>query len=746
MEHTCPICFKKFNKLVLEHHVNTCLDSQEVVPPKQSETIQVKETSQEKPLSQTRNQPNIFNALGLHTQPLKPKLTEENGNSQPNEESKRPRVASGDARVKTSDTDNQSKTNISSKRSIEETNDNRANKISRTTSWPTAGKSRSMENDRSNADLARMKKEARMPLAERLRPTTLSEYYGQEKLVGPSGILRNFIESDQLPSFVLWGVPGTGKTSLARIIINSTKNRSIEISGANRNSKNLKDAFVTAENESKLTGRKTILFIDEIHRLNKAVQDLLLPVLEKGTVTIIGATTENPSFTLNNALLSRMHTFVMDKLSQESLIKIINRGLLSLNKTRKLLYGLHLIDIEKAAIDYIAKLSSGDSRVALNILESINAYLSCSEYSFRESNTQSEDGIEIPKKMGIIKVTLDKLKPLLATRNYQKMYDKQGESHYDAISAFHKSVRGSDADAAIFYLVRMLEGGEDPLFIARRMIVIASEDIGLRDSSCLPFAIAAKEAVEFIGMPEGEIVLAHCANKLARAPKSTKSYRSLRSAQRFFSENPDAASIPIPLHLRNAPTKLMKSMGYGDTYRYNPNFMHGKVKQAYLPEELSDAKFVEDTHLGTLKDELVPDNEYDLLDKEKKDYDDFKARYKEVKLKHKALTSARNKRSPEDEELLTSEDKLSYDEFLSKVEQPHFFDGEEKDQYSDDPDCTHNFDCSYDEFFEETNQAELYYPKENSEVYTPKYPVPEVQNSNSPPQQAARDIASAKKL
>lgn len=721
------------------------MDSHEVVRSKRSETTQVKETSQEKSLSQTQNQPSIFNALGLHTQPLKPRSTDGNGDRQLNEESKHSRIAPGDGRVKTSHSDKQPKTNISSKRSIDETNDNRENKISKTSSFLTSGKSRPKEDYRHNADLARMKKEAKMPLAERLRPTSLSDYYGQEKLVGPGGILRNFIESDQLPSFVLWGVPGTGKTSLARIIINSTRNRSIEISGANRNSKSLKDAFVAAENESKLTGRKTILFIDEIHRLNKAVQDLLLPVLEKGTVTIIGATTENPSFTLNNALLSRLHTFVMEKLSQESLIKIINRGLLSLNRTRKLFYGLHLIDIEKAAIDYIAKLSSGDSRVALNILESINAYLSCSEYSFRDSNTQSEDGIEIPKKMGIIKVTLDKLRPLLATRNYQKMYDKQGESHYDAISAFHKSVRGSDADAAIFYLVRMLEGGEDPLFIARRMIVIASEDIGLRDSSCLPFAIAAKEAVEFIGMPEGEIVLAHCANKLARAPKSTKSYRSLRSAQKFFSENPDAASIPIPLHLRNAPTKLMKSMGYGDTYRYNPNFMHGKVKQTYLPQELSDAKFVEETHLGTLKDELIPDNEYDLLDKEKKDYDEFKAKYREMKHKHKALTSISNIRRPEDEELLTSEDKVSYDEFLSKLEQPHFFDGEEKDQYSDDPDCTHNFDSSYDEFFEETNQAEFYYPKENSEIYTPKYPIPLVQNSNSPPQQVARDMSAKSK-
>lgn len=548
-------------------------------------------------------------------------------------------------------------------------------------------------------DYVRLKREALLPLAQRLRPNSLDDFFGQEKLVGPNGLLRNMINADQIPSFILWGVPGVGKTSLARIVASSSNHRYVELSGSDSNAKKMKEAFAAAQNELQLLGTKTILFLDEIHRFNRAVQDLLLPVLEKGIVTVIGATTENPSFTLNNALLSRMHTFVMEPLSHDALVKILSKGLYVINRTRKRLHGLHLIAMNKDAVDHIADLSAGDSRVALNILESVNAYLSGRKYNVF-SSTEPDETIEVPEKFGIIKVNLENLRPLLSTRNFHQMYDKTGENHYDIISAFHKSVRGSNADAAIFYLVKMLSGGEDPLFIARRMIVIASEDIGLRESSCLPFAIATMEALQFVGMPEGEIILAHCAVKLARAPKSTKSYRALRTAQALLKEKPETMKIPVPLHLRNAPTKLMKELGYGDTYKYNPNFRHGIIEQDFMPPELKGLKFVEDTHLGLTKDEEVEEAEYEKADGEEQLYKNFKKRYRlRVKLERTRLQRLSRKRNLKLIHSLYSAERMSsYDENLDRSDQPEYFDGNERDDYLDDPESQNNFECSYDEF------------------------------------------------
>lgn len=532
-------------------------------------------------------------------------------------------------------------------------------------------------------ELQNLKRSADLPLAHRLRPSSLNEFYGQEQLVGPEGMLRNLMESSQMPSFILWGGPGVGKTSLARIVASTSGHKFVELSGADSNAKRMKEAFANAQNEKQLTGRKTILFLDEIHRFNKAVQDILLPVIERGTVVVIGATTENPSFTLTNALLSRMHTFVMNPLSQAALVKVINRGLILVNKTRKVVHGLHLIAMAKDAVDHIANVSTGDSRVAINILESVDAYLSGPRYAVAAEAEDEETGLR--GKLGMIKVGLEHLKLLLATRNFHQTYDRVGENHYDTISAFHKSVRGSDADAAVFYLARMLGGGEDPLFIARRMIVIASEDIGLRDSLCLPFAVAAMEAVQFIGMPEAEIVLAHCAVRLAKAPKSTKSYRALRSAQALLNEKPEIARVPIPMHLRNAPTKLMKELGYGDNYKYNPNYKHGKVEQRYLPEEV-DCKFVESEHLGTMLDDAVPVEDYERLDEEKQAYEDFKKTFKQ---------------NPP-----LSPTHMSYDENLDRELQLEYFEGE-ADTDSDDSKCSDNFEKSYDEFHEELLQRAL---------------------------------------
>lgn len=599
--------------------------------------------------------------------------------------------------------------------------------------------------------LTQLRRESQLPLAQRLRPKNLEEFYGQEKLVGPHGLLRNLIASDNIPSFILWGVPGVGKTSLARIIAHMTTptGKFVEVSGVDGTTKRLREVFQMAENEKKLTGRKTIIFIDEIHRFNKAIQDILLPVIEKGTATIIGATTENPSFNLNNALLSRMHTFTMEPLLNGLLVKVISRGLRLVNKTRALVFKLHLINLSKDAIDYIAKLSTGDSRVALNILESVHAYLSGVKFQqFKLYEPDKEADIKIPENLGVIKVTMENLKPLLQSKNFHQMYDRHGDSHYDTISAFHKSVRGSDPDAAIFYLVKMLQGGEDPMFIIRRMIVIASEDIGLRDSSCLPFAIAAKDALEFVGMPEGEIILAHCATKLARAFKSTKSYRSLRNVQSMFNENPDLKNIPIPIHLRNAPTALMKELGYGDDYKYNPNFENGLVKQSYLPKELDEhninKKFVEDTHLGTTRDTEVPEKLFKTTQKELDDYKKYKEirrtilkeregenekdkeRERECGMKRASLEQIgkykkRHKNGNVESNIVENE-RHSYDEFLSHVDQPpQYIDGQEKNEYSDDPDCTHNFECSYDENF--SKEVQPRYEEDDTFHYDPEYPI-----------------------
>lgn len=738
MEEICPVCSRRFPVKFLERHVNTCLDTLEVVQPEAETKLLSPVATQD---FEQKSQ-NVFAALGLKADskkggPEKSKkggatltsilLAEKrlkrrqeelelqirkkqakselhtkkptNNASQPIDLSEDPvsdpvkhdsRVISKDEKKSPARSSQENDTQLKTVQSQE---------------LATSSQQEVAENARQRLrnEIAILRREADLPLAQRLRPKSLNDFYGQEKLVGENGILRNLVESSQMPSFILWGVPGVGKTSLARIISLSSNHKFVELSGSESNAKKLKEAFENALNEKQLTGKKTILFLDEIHRFNKAVQDLLLPVIEKGTVTVIGATTENPSFTLNNALLSRMHTFVMEPLPQEALVKILNKGLLLLNKTRKLLHGLHLIAMNKDAVDYIASLSTGDSRVALNILESVNAYLSGLQFKAIQKLEPEKENFELPGRIGVIQVTLEKLKPLLSTRNFHQMYDKSGENHYDTISAFHKSVRGSNADAAVFYLVKMLRGGEDPLFIARRMIVIASEDVGLRDSSCLPFAIAAMEALQFVGMPEGEIVLAHCAVKLARAPKSTKSYRALRKAQGLLSENPEITKLPIPMHLRNAPTKLMKELGYGDSYKYNPNYKHGLIQQEFFPPEIRDMKLIEDTHLGTMKDSDVATEEYEKIDEEEKDYLAFKASRKE----ERQQVSTRKKKNSKSQNaaarlgILSSpvERLASYDENLSRDDQPEYFDGSENVSDEDNLEGG-DINCTYDEFLQ----------------------------------------------
>ncbi|KAI1345707.1 ATPase WRNIP1 [Xylaria sp. FL0043] len=411
------------------------------------------------------------------------------------------------------------------------------------------------------------------PLAERMRPENLDEVFGQE-LVGPNGVLRSLIETNRVPSMILWGASGTGKTTIARCIANQAGSRFIEMNATSSGVAECKKLFADAANELALTGRRTIIFCDEIHRFSKSQQDVFLKPVEAGTITLIGATTENPSFKVVNALLSRCRTFTLQKLTTEDIKRILARALqseLSLTSSTA-----PPPPLDEEFLSYLANFADGDARTALNLLEL---------------------GISLAHRG---EVTKEEMK---ASLTKTLVYDRAGDQHYDTISAFHKAVRGSDPDAALYYLARMLQSGEDPLFIARRMVVIASEDVGLADNSMLSLATSTFTATQQIGMPEARIPLAHCAVSLSLAPKSTRAYRGLNNAFAALRE-PGVAALPVPIHLRNAPTRLMRELGYGKEYKYNPNYKDGKVKQDYLPEELLGRKFLEDRDLGT---EVDPD-------------------------------------------------------------------------------------------------------------------------------------------
>ena len=417
------------------------------------------------------------------------------------------------------------------------------------------------------------------PLAERMRPQKLDDVFGQD-LVGPSGVLRSLIESDRVPSMILWGASGTGKTTIARCIARMVGSRFIEMNATSSGVAECKKIFGDAANELALTGRKTIIFCDEIHRFSKSQQDVFLKPVEAGTITLIGATTENPSFKIVNALLSRCRTFTLQRLETEDIRRILQRAMQAdqaealSSSSSPPVPASPLLDEE--LLTYLATFADGDARTALNLLELAMSLAG------REGMTKED-----------IKASLTKT----------LVYDRAGDQHYDTISAFHKSVRGSDADAALYYLARMLQSGEDPLFIARRMVVIASEDVGLADGSLLPLATATFTATQQIGMPEARIPLAHCAVALALAPKSTRAYRGLNNAFAALRE-PGVAALPVPIHLRNAPTRLMRELGYGKEYKYNPNYRDGRVRQDYLPDALLGRRFLEDRDLGT---EIDPD-------------------------------------------------------------------------------------------------------------------------------------------
>ncbi len=399
-----------------------------------------------------------------------------------------------------------------------------------------------------------------------MRPEKLEEFVGQEHLIGEGRILSRIIESDNLPSMIFWGPPGSGKTTLAYIIAQVTGAEFVKISAVSSGVKEIREVVKKAADLKKI-GKRTILFIDEIHRFNKSQQDALLPYVEDGTLILIGATTENPSFEVNSALLSRSRVFVLNMLEAEDIQTIIKNALT--DKERGL--GKNKIKINEGNIKFISELSGGDARVALNVLELA--------MNLAKAN-----------KKGVVEVSQEIIKESFQKTNL--LYDQAGEEHYNIISALHKSMRGGDADAALYWLGRMLESGEDPLYVARRLIRFASEDIGLANSFALPQATAAYEACHYIGMPECSVNLAQAVVYMAKSKKSNKLYEAYLSVQQDVKNFPNE---PVPLHLRNAPTKLMKELNYGKGYKYTPHFDNSEdAKQEYLPDRIKGHKYLED--------------------------------------------------------------------------------------------------------------------------------------------------------
>ena len=416
--------------------------------------------------------------------------------------------------------------------------------------------------------------EREAPLADRLRPKKLEEFVGQDHLLGPGKVLRQAIEADHIPSIILWGPPGSGKTTLAMLIASVTSAHFVAFSAVLSGVKEIKEVVHEAGEEWKYQKRRTILFVDEIRRFNKAQQDVFLPHVEKGTIILVGATTENPSFEVISPLLSRAKVFTLRALTEEEIEVILNRALS--DQERGL--GQYRTEIEDEVIRRISRMVNGDARVGLNTLEMIVITTP-------------------PDQSGIRKITTKNLEEVLQRKTF--LYDKSGEEHYNLISAFHKSLRGSDPDAALYWLGRMLEAGEDPLYIARRMIRFASEDVGNADPQALQVSVSAMQAFHFIGLPEGDLALAQAAVYLAIAPKSNALYTAFLGVKKDVRE---LENMPVPLHIRNAPTTLMKDLGYGKDYKYPHDYSDHFIEEEYLPENLKGRTYYHPTDQGFEKE------------------------------------------------------------------------------------------------------------------------------------------------
>jgi len=408
------------------------------------------------------------------------------------------------------------------------------------------------------------------PLAARMRPRNFDEFVGQEHLVAPGRVLRKSIEADQLPSIMLWGPPGSGKTTLALVIASITHSHFSPLSAVSAGVADIRRIIDEAEERHRLYQQRTILFIDEIHRFNKAQQDTVLPYVENGTVTLIGATTENPSFEVISPLLSRCRVFTLNALTDSQIMTIVERAL----KDEERGLGKLNVELEKDALPYLANMANGDARVALNALEM--AALATK-----------------PDEQGRRLVPLSTIEDALQRRSL--LYDRAGDQHYDLISALHKSLRGSDPDAGLYWLGRMLEAGEDPLYIARRLVRFASEDVGMADPQALVVAMAAQQAVHFIGLPEGNLSLAQAVVYLATAPKSNSLYKAYSKVQQDVEHT---CAEPVPLHLRNPVTGLMQTLGYGKDYKYAHNYPGHYVEQQNLPDSLKDKVYYEPSDQG----------------------------------------------------------------------------------------------------------------------------------------------------
>ena len=424
----------------------------------------------------------------------------------------------------------------------------------------------------------RAQQESEAPLAARMRPQGFQEFVGQEHIVGEGKVLRRAIEADQAPSLILWGPPGSGKTTLAHLIAGVTSSHFEPMSAVTAGVADLRRIVDEAKERRAMYGQRTILFVDEIHRFNKAQQDVILPHVEVGTFTFIGATTENPSFEVIAPLLSRCRVLTLHQLNDEQVESIVQRAVgddeVGLGKLR--------VEMEPEAMKHLVDIANGDARVALNGLET-------AAYATTPGNAQGYEDIR--------RIDLETIEGALQQRAV--LYDKAGDQHYDTISAFIKSVRGSAPDAALYWLVRMIEAGEDPMFIVRRLVILAAEDIGLADPMALPMAVAAQQAVHFIGMPEGRIPLAEATVYMATAPKSNSAYAALNRAMEDVRKS---RNEPVPLHLRNPVTGLMQRMGYGKSYKYVHDHEGHFVLQDYLPPSLRSSRYYEPSDQGHEKE------------------------------------------------------------------------------------------------------------------------------------------------